>query len=297
MKTKSPDGLGRDELNLAEFPLGLVSERIPKSLTSKTLTFEGQFGRLILTGSDAFGLPTALDSDVIVALMYMTKVKNNFTDPTVYFSRYELLGILGKQDKGQTYKRLSESLNRWMGVTLYYDSSFWNNKIKCRIDAKFHILESVILISEDARKTLRSRQQPLPLSSFSWNRVFFESCQANNLKKLDLGVYFALRSAVTKQLYRFLDKRFYLRPDWEFSIRELAFGHVGLSPNYTDSKIKEKLQPALEELEQIGFILQMSNKDRYRKVRRGDWRIRLVRAGNSLSISKRENRQGELTFE
>ena len=108
-------------------------------------------------------------------------------------------------------------------------------------------------------------------------RIFFKSCRDGNLKRLDLGTYFALKSAISKQLYRFLDKRFYLRPDWTYDLRELAFEHVGMSRNYAPWKIKQKLQPALEELEAIGFLEPMSAADRYSKTGRGAWNIRLVR--------------------
>jgi len=107
--------------------------------------------------------------------------------------------------------------------------------------------------------------------------VFLQSCQANNLKRLDLGVYFGLEGAVSKQLYRHLDKRFYLRPEWTYDLRELAFEHVGMSRNYTAALLKAKLQSALEELEGIGFLEPMSAADRYSKVGRGQWNIRLVR--------------------
>ena len=121
----------------------------------------------------------------------------------------------------------------------------------------FHILESVVIIEQTVRKKLKARgQQQLPSSQFTWNKIFFRSCQADNLKRLDLETYLSLESAVSKQMYRFLDKRFYSRREWTFDLREFAFGHIGLSQNYTAAKIKEKLQPAIDELETIGFIEQ-----------------------------------------
>jgi Replication initiator protein A len=267
--------VGRDEMNLAEFPIALVAERVPPGC--KTLVFEGQHGKLTVTGSDAYGLPTAPDSDVIVGLIQLTKLRNDFTCPTVLFSRYELLKLLGWENKGQNYQRLDESLRRWVGVTLYYEGAWWDNSIKCRVDESFHLIERVSLFDQEVRRTLRARQQPLPLASFTWNEVFFASCQANNLKRLDLGVYFGLKSAISKQLFRFLDKRFYLRRDWTFDLRELAFEHVGLSRNYAIGDIKRKLNHALEELEEVGFLEPMSAGDRYSKVGRGAWNIRVVR--------------------
>ena len=96
---------------------------------------------LTVIGSDAYGLPTAPDSDVIVGLIQLTKLRNDFTDPTVEFTRYELLKLLGWADKGQYYRRLSESLHRWVGVTLQYDGCWWDNQRKRRVSASFHILD------------------------------------------------------------------------------------------------------------------------------------------------------------
>jgi hypothetical protein len=268
--------LGRDEMNLAELPIALLTDRVPDGL--KTLEFEAGGGRLIVTGSDAYGLPTAMDADVIVGLIQLTKLRNNFTDPVVDFTRYELLRILGWPDRGENYRRLEESLHRWVGVTLRYDEAWWDNEIKCRVDASFHILESVVILDQSVRRQVRARgRQDPPKSQFMWNRIFFRSCQADNLKRLDLETYFALSSAVSKQVYRFLDKRFYSRPDWTFDLHEFAQGHVGLSRNYSAAKIKEKLQPAIEELEATGFLEPMGREERYTKVGRGRWKIALVR--------------------
>jgi hypothetical protein len=275
---------GRDEMNLAEFPLGVLSERVPPGV--KTLTFEGNQGRLVVTGSDYLGLPTPLDTDVLIALLHLTKTQNNFESPTVTFSRYEVLNILGMADNGKNFQRLKLAMRRWVGVTLFYDGSFWDNEKKCRVEAAFHILDDVSMFDLKVRRKLGERQQPLPISTFTWGKRFFESCQADNLKRLDLSVYFGLQSSVTKQLYRFLDKRFYIRDDCTFDLRELAFAHVGLSRNYTAAKIKEKLKPAIEELTAIGFLKRVE----YANPKRGQWTIRLVGKG------KTGDRQGQLTI-
>ena len=89
---------------------------------------------------------------------------------------------------------------------------------------------------------------------------------------------------VSKRLYRFLSKRFY-RGDQRLNLRDLAFEHVGLSRSYADSgKIKEKLQPALEELESVGFLEPMRREDRYKKNGR-DWMIRLVEGRKKPSVT------------
>jgi len=258
--------VGRDEMNLCEFPIASLADRV--SPGCKTLVFEDQHGRLTVSGSDAYGLPTALDSDVIVGLIQLTKLRNDFTDPAVTFSRYELLKLLGWPDQTLYYRRLGESLRRWVGVTLYYDGCWWDNRRKRRVSASFHILDEVVLPDED---------DPGIESSFTWGKKFFKSCRDGNLKRLDLETYFSLKSALSKQLYRFLDKRFYLRPDCTFDLRELAHERVGMSRNYAPWKIKQKLQPALEELEEVGFLEETTGADRYAQVKRGEWKVRLVR--------------------
>ncbi len=270
--------IGRDEMNLAEFPIALLADRVPKG--QKTLYFEDKHGRLTVTGSDAYGLPTAADTDVIVALIYLTKIKTDFSDVKVNFSRYELIKLLNWQDEGGSYKRLDQSFNRWSGVLLVYDKCWWNNRLKCYTDAKLHIIDSVEIIDNDARRKAHlDGQNGLPLSSFTWNRKFIESCQADNLRQLDLDAYFSLRSAISKRLYRFLGKRFYVQGDWTFDLNEIAFDRVGLSRNYEHNagKIKEKLQPAIDELEAIGFLSPLSRDDRYTRIDRGQWTIRLSR--------------------
>ena len=269
--------VGRDEMNLAEFPIAVLTETRPKGMT--TLQFKGENGTLTVIGSEAYGLPTAIDADVIIGLLQLTKARTDFTERRVGFTRHELLRLLGWPDRGRYYQRLEESLDRWTTVTLKYDNCWWDNKARHRISARFHILSNVVISERPGRRRVQTeRQRGLPLSYFTWDEIFFESCQDGNLKRLDLDTYFSLKSAVSKQMYRFLDKRFYHRPAWTFDLREFAHEHVGLGRNYADNgKLKEKLRPAIEELETINFLEPMAPAGRYAKVGPGAWRIRLVR--------------------
>jgi Replication initiator protein A len=272
--------IGRDEMNLADHPLSVLTDRAHKA--TKTLTFRNAHGTLTISSNDLHGMPTAQDADVLVALIQLTKQKNNFREPTVNFTRYELLRLLGWQNEGKSYRRLAESLKRWHGVTLNYDGCWWDNRAKRWGDADIHIIESVVILEGSAKVADDGTQQSLPLSSFEWNRRFIESCQAGNLKYLDLSLYFSLEHPSSKRLYRFLDKRFYLQPDWLFDLTEIAFERVGLSRNYTDAgKLKEKLQPAIEELEGRGFIQPMCRDERYSKEGKV-WKIRFVQMSPAL---------------
>ena len=274
-------------MNLAEFPIALLADRVPQG--QKTMQFKDQHGTLTVTGSDAYGLPTATDADVIVALIYLTKLRNDFQDIKVGFSKYEIINLLNWSDDSYYYKRLEQSFHRWSGVLLVYDKCWWNNKTKRYVSANMHIIDSVVFAEPGSHA--RGGQSPLPLSTFTWNKTFIESCQADNLRQLDLDTYFLLKSAISKRLYRFLGKRFYRQDDWTFDLNEIAFDRIGLSRNYGDAyKIKEKLQPAIVELEAIGFLKPLSRNDRYTKIDRGQWSIRLTRRSPMLAAPSQRSR-------
>ena len=282
----------KDELNLAEFPIAALTDRIPDGQT--TLVFEDKLERrdsapivrrLTIMGTHKHGLPTSLDDEVLVGLIQLTKRRNNFTDAKVQFSRYELIDLLGWPQSGQSYRRIEEALHRWVGVVLMYENAWWDNAAKSWVDENFHVLDNVTLYDRERRRpssragkaSKAADKPPLPLSSFRWNEVIFQSFQSGNLKQLDLEFYLRLRLPTTKRMFRFLDKRFYRRSKLDFDLRTLACEHIGLSRSYAPTELKRKLKPALEELEQLGFLEPLAPEERYSYVKRGCWRIILIR--------------------
>jgi hypothetical protein len=302
----------KDELNLAEFPIAALTDRIPDGQT--TLVFEDRLERrdsqpiirrLTITGTHKHGLPTSLDDEVLVGLIQLTKRRSNFTDAKVQFSRYELIELLGWPQSGQSYRRIEEALHRWVGVVLMYENAWWDNAAKSWVDEQFHVLDNVTLYDRErwrtsARSGKTSRGErtgsktdkpPQPLSSFRWNEVIFQSFQSGNLKQLDLEFYLKLRLPTTKRMYRFLDKRFYRRSRLDFDLRTLACEHIGLSRSYAPTELKRRLKPALEELEQLGFLEPLNPEERYSFVRRGTWRIILIRGCNATAESEPDESQ------
>ena len=230
--SSSTDPGWKDELNLAEFPIAALTDRIPEGQT--TMVFEDRLEqrdslpivrRLTIMGTHKHGLPTSLDDEVLVGLIQLTKRRSNFTDARVQFSRYELIELLGWPQSGQSYRRIEEALHRWVGVVLMYENAWWDNEARSWVDEQFHVLDNVTLYDRERwRTSVRSGKSskvdksgskadkpPLPLSSFRWNEVIFRSFQSGNLKQLDLEFYLKLRLPTTKRMYRFLDKRFYRR--------------------------------------------------------------------------------------
>jgi hypothetical protein len=289
-----PDG--RDALNLVEFPLALLSDRSSKD--QKTISFKdmvwdkGQrkqvFRRLTITASDQYGLPTALDDEVILGLLQLSK-QDAFEHRRVPFTRYDLLRILGWRDEGKSYKRLETSLKRWLGVTLYYERAWWDPGHKIWADKHFHLLDNLLLYRR------QSKCQPEDVSSyFTWNQEVFDSFQSGSLKQVDMDLYRSLSLPTSKRLFRFLDKRFYFAQTLTFDLKTFALEHIGLSRSYDCSQIKRRLKPAITELWKSGFLAAIDESDTFRRIRPGQWEILFVRGSQKATKStSRTSPQGE----
>lgn len=265
------DADGRDELNLAEFPLASLSTRTSEEV--KTLEFRDQIfdratgvpvdRRLTVTAAEKFGLPNSLDDEIILALIQLSK-KQGFTSRTVPFSRYEIVRILGWENNGWNYRRILQALDRWIGVTLKYENAWWDRENKRWTNETFHIIERLT----DVRDS-----DGVERAAFVWSEVIFSNLQKGHLKPLDLGIYRQLKHPAAKRLYRLLDKRFYHRRKVQFDVLELAFHKLGISQIYELGKIKQRLQPAIQELENVGFLKTATPQQRYEKHGVGKWNI------------------------
>lgn len=266
---------GRDELNFAEFPLSALSEKSDPSV--KTIYFEDKIfdrsrnefipRRVTITGSDAFGLPTPLDEEVLLALIQLSKLQG-FTSKRVHFTRYQLLQILNWAPNGQSYARLDQALNRWMGVTMYYKNAWRDRKAQSWVDESFHMLERVKIISDERRSSESGYT-----SYFEWNEAVFKSFQNGNVKALNYDFFLSIESSIAKRLYRFLDKRFHHSLSVEFELKSLCYEHVGLSRNSPVADLKRKLSKAIDELESRGFLARLAKEERFRKDAPGLWKV------------------------
>ena len=273
----------KDELNFAEFPLASLADRVPedqKTLEFHDTIFDQSLGthitrKLTIAASDKYGLPRALDEEVILGLIQLTN-RQLFRDKKVYFSSYELIKLLGWNDSAKSYKRIEEALKRWVSITLFYDKAWWSKEEQCWVNENFHILESVTIYDRERRankRALNPGDENAGRSFFVWNDIVFRSFQAGNLKEIDLDIYRELKSAISKRMYRFLDKHFYRRARLEYDLLRFAHEHVGLSRTSSLAEVKRLLSKPLLELEGIGFIKPLPKEERFIKVTKGQWKI------------------------
>ena len=272
--------IGRDEMNLAEFPLAGLASRPPSGATS--LVFEDHVWdkgqrrwlnkKLTVIASTEFGLPTALDDEVILGLIQMTYA-NRFEHREVVFVPADLFRVLGWRGEGRDYSRLESSLNRWMAVTLFCDNAWWDAELQEWMDDRFQILDRFI---NPNRKRAPNTKRRLPWTII-WSEKVFKSFQDGYLRKLDMDLYRRLNSPVAKRMLRFLDKRFHYTNHLKLDLRKFACERVGFSRNDDNSQLKRRLARAINELEEASYLKPLSTAERFRQIRRGKWEVVFVK--------------------
>lgn len=285
---------GRDELNLAEFPLSAICDRFLDG--TKTVVFEDTVWdeekrkrlprKLTVSGSDRFGLPTAKDDDVLLACIQLSAL-GDFHRREVHFSRYELLKLLRWPDETRYYRRLATSLRRWKGLTVYSDRAFYDKARKSWVNKDFGVFDNLYIYEREEEER---REAPAD-SWLVWNEVVYGSFQAGYLKKLDWDLYLRLKDPVAKRLYRFLDKRFYHSDRLVIDLDELAFRKVRVSGNYNTAQAKRALMKGIRELEHLWELRPMDPAERFQKVSRGKWEAVFVKRKRRKPSAKQEARE------
>ena len=266
---------GKDELNLAEFPIAVVAESArPGQLTlefsdtiqdrSTGLPVER---RVTVHGTEEWGLPAAQDDDVMIGLLQLCYLAG--WPKRICFTRYQLCKLLRWSVGGASYRRIYQALHR-LSTTTYNYRYGWRDKANREWipSLVFSYIQSLKI--HEADKPTKSG-----LCEVTWSDEFHRSLEAGNLKGLDFNRFVGLRSSIAKRLYRFLDKRFGAGlTRYSCDLHVLAFEKIGVSRTYKDAaQIKRLLQPAIRELERIGILQVAPPEERFEKLHRGRWKV------------------------
>lgn len=281
-------GFGRDELNLIDFPIGTLSykqpldsdgNRVPELVFSVS-SFDEDLGcvvpkRLTTRTSSQHGFPTPKEEQLLIGLMLLTRVKNNFTDARVEFRPGELYSLMNWPNDSTSKRHLRVGLDRLSGVKLKYENS-WSNGAGQTYEKDFTtgILDSYQLTTLKSGQSHRVAQP----CWVQWSAEVFADIQAGNVTQLNTPEYFGLKYPVAQRMYRFLNRHLAGHTFFEMNLHAFAT-HVGLSETRHVGKIKDRLRNGLQELESVeGFIRPLPIHERCKKLGRGHWIIRFERA-------------------
>jgi hypothetical protein len=255
---------GKDEMNLIEFPFGPITATNVKTLEVEHQAFDRVLKRevtrrLLMTGSDKWGLPRPVDDQVLLGMKTLTN-DSGFTSPKVVFSRYQLCRAIGWEPDGRTYKRLEQSVDRIAGTTFKFKDAWYDNGEKEYKSKTFHLITEVEICSRDQldRSRIMTGRTEQQLCSFTWTDVMWKSFQDGFIKTLDMQLFQKIaqgrRREVPLRLFRILDKRFYHAPTASFDLHRLCIGTLGLCPDYSPSQIMRVLDRAAKWLIECGYL-------------------------------------------
>ena len=255
---------GKDEMNLVEFPFGPITATSVKTLEVEHQAFDRVLKRevtrkLLMTGSDKWGLPRPIDDQVLLGLKTLTH-EAGFASPLVTFSRYQLCRAIGWEPDGRTYRRLEQSIDRIAGTTFKFKDAWWDNGEKEYKSKTFHLLTDVEICSRDQldRSRIVTGRTEQQLCSIRWGEVIWKSFQDSFIRTLDMRMFRRIaqgrRREVPLRLYRILDKRFWHGPVARFNLSRLCTGTLGLSPTYSPSQMKRVLDRAAAWLVECGCL-------------------------------------------
>lgn len=254
---------GRDEMNLVEFPLGPISPQTVKTFEIDHVVRDKKTNReitrrLLVTGSEAFGLPRPTDEQVLVGMKALTQ-EAGFQDRRVFFSRYHLARTIGWQPDGRSYQRLENSLDRLAGTTFKFKNAWWDKGESVWRSNTFHLIDNVELCSRDRydKAMAETGRKQHALCHFVWNEVIWKSFQDGFIKSIDMEMFRRIangkRREVPLRLYRWLDKQFYRKDTVTICVAKLSEGTLGLAGKYP-SEFVRVVTRAARVLVDVGYL-------------------------------------------
>ena len=243
--------IGQDELNLVDFPIGVLKYQQPTDAQGRRLeelvftvdAFDKHVGTVVpkkvtIRTSSQHGFPTPKEEELLIGLMHYCRRRNNFTEARASFQVSEMLRVLGWPDNGRSRKQLRDGLDRLDGVRLKFENS-WQSEEGKDYEREFNtgILDSYEFnVARDGEGT-DSREQ----TTIVWAAEVFADIRRGNIKELNTDEFRSLKFPLSRRIYRFLNK--HLQPGKWFEMDLLRFsGHLGISEKRHIGKIRERLQ-------------------------------------------------------
>ena len=202
------------ELSLAEFPVFLVSKKLPADLTSinytDTIYPEGvpTERHWKVTWAQEYGPPTQSASETFFELYQIWK-EEGFRSEWIYFkSIYALLKRRGISKGKRTYDQITKDLNCLASINIIAKNAFYDSSKKKYIDGAFHLFEEVIL-----EKDTPNRPDGKTSGYIRASRHLLNSVQINSfLFGIPEKEYYKL-PGLQQRLCQYLKKMFLVYPE------------------------------------------------------------------------------------
>ena len=287
-----PLSRGKDELNMAEYPLSLAGKTLGKRRASvatfRDVIRDKQTGRPVersvtISGASDLGLPTYYDEEVLFGILQLThhaRAADGSWPREVTFSRHRLAKLLGLKHGGSAYKRLKDSIDRLVSTTYRFTYAFFDKEQEAwKPGLTINFIQSAEYHGGRAGGGAAGRGTFGDVT-VRWHDAIFRNFEAGYLRDIDFLEYRAMGLPLAKALYRYLGKHFYRQARLDLDLKVLAHEKLGLSRGYDSSQVKRALAPAIRRLEERGYVVTEPPERRYAKIAAGVWRVRFERVSS-----------------
>jgi hypothetical protein len=241
--------------------------------------------KAVIEGVPSLGLPTTADRDKYMAFMKIAldqrELQGELTNP-VRFSGADMIKLLRLRKGGFHYDEMNDWCKRLVATTIMSEASIFLADRRQYATDTFHVFDRVVLIGEELHDGTRSE----------FYQVYLSQWQLTNLNQgyllpLDFNAYLKLKRDIAKALFGHLSVWFYASrgqpvekkyPDLCQLLNIRAYPHL--------SKARSVLEPALEQLMDIGYL---SSWDLLRTARGRDFKLTLSPGKRLLSLPNFSN--------
>ena len=224
------------EMNLAEFPLTILSKRRPEGLKviesrdtkTKVIEYEdtiiGKNGEVVprrwtVSPSPRYGFGSPQLLSLLFELFQLWKEQGFASRDIRFHSLSSLIQRLQLQKGELVYERLRKDLTVLVELSFEAVNAFWDNEVGAYVDATFHLFDEVHFYHKEAS----SQQASLPLAYIKASEKLFGSIQANTLTTLRLGsTYFHALTPTEQRLALYLAKMLYRKTTYRRNVQKLA---------------------------------------------------------------------------
>lgn len=264
-KKKQEDVFIKDELNIAEYPIALLTKHVDAGKNKITI-YPGSNREWTLVGNPEMGgIPLAHDQDYYYALLDLLYEQTGFSDNTIYFTIYQLILRAGKKPSKQEYKRAIDALQKFRGLIIrsktfkYIDEE--KDEIKY-INEDISLLQHFTIIGDVGR----GRKQKLQQSTDGYCQVIFTDFFLDNLrskemsKTLNFSFLMKLETPLGRRYFRLIDfwKHKENKPDEKDCVIKRDINEVANLLPITDKRypslIKRHLDPVHKELKALFYL-------------------------------------------
>jgi len=214
----------KQDINFLEYPIWHVDFKSNE---------EGKIFRDIegYTYRAGYKVPTYID--VIFLYYFMLVLQNKDWKNEIKISKYNVLKNCGLSRSVYYMKRLEDSLERWINVTLKFQGIFYDNKEYKSLN--FNIINDWYIDEKDKKIFIE------------FNKFWIKKVKESQyFKMLNFNELLKLRNPIATRLYEILIKTFQNRDTWEIDAHKLA-KKITLNKKYY-SHIKQRIKTALNKI-------------------------------------------------